>query len=110
MSAEGWKQCSMSSARQCAGCATGAWVRTGGAFGGRGNGKASGRGGRLTAVQGKDGYQVERLARHSACGTEASARLTDAGAGYEVYEIECAANERRTYRCEFGNCARVERK
>ena len=58
-------------------------------------------------VQGKDGYQVERLARNSACGTDASARLTDSGAGYEVYEIECAGNERRTYRCEFGNCARV---
>jgi hypothetical protein len=59
-------------------------------------------------VQGKDGYQVERLARHSACGTEASARLVDTGAGYEVYEIECAGNERRTYRCEFGNCVRVQ--
>jgi Zn-dependent protease with chaperone function len=58
-------------------------------------------------VQGKDGYQVERLARNSACGTTASARLTDSGAGYEVYEIECAGNEWRTYRCEFGNCGRV---
>ena len=40
-------------------------------------------------VQGKDGFQVERLARNSACGTDASARLIDSGAGYEVYEIEC---------------------
>ena len=46
-------------------------------------------------------------ARNSACGTDASARLIDSGAGYEVYEIECAGNERRTYRCEFGNCVRV---
>jgi Zn-dependent protease with chaperone function len=58
-------------------------------------------------LQGKDGYQVERLARHSACRTEASARLTEAGAGYEVYEIECDGKERRIYRCEFGNCVRV---
>ena len=58
-------------------------------------------------MQGKDGYQVERLARNSACGTAASARLTDSGAGYEVYEIECAGTERRKYRCEFGNCVRV---
>jgi Zn-dependent protease with chaperone function len=58
-------------------------------------------------LQGKDGYQVERLARHSACGTEASARLMEAGAGYEVYDIECAGNARRIYRCEFGNCVRV---
>jgi hypothetical protein len=58
-------------------------------------------------VQGKDGYQVERLARNNACGTAASASLTDSGPGYEVYEIECAGNERWTYRCEFGNCARV---
>jgi predicted Zn-dependent protease len=60
-------------------------------------------------VQGKDGYQVERLARYSACGTEASARLTESGAGYEVYEIACSGNERRKYRCEFGNCVREER-
>jgi Zn-dependent protease with chaperone function len=59
-------------------------------------------------VQGKDGYQVERLARHSACGTEASARLTESGAGYEVYEIACSGNEQRKYRCEFGNCVREE--
>jgi predicted Zn-dependent protease len=60
-------------------------------------------------VQGKDGYQVERLARHSACGTEASARLTESGAGYEVYEIARSGNEQRKYRCEFGNCVREER-
>lgn len=59
------------------------------------------------APVGKDAGNVEKLARQAACSDNPRAKLIASGPGYESYSIDCTGGDNWAYRCEFGNCRRL---
>lgn len=57
---------------------------------------------------GQDSGNVERIAKGQACHTDPKARLTAKGPGFETYAVACSNGDSWTYRCEFGNCRKLQ--
>lgn len=61
-----------------------------------------------TEPVGQDSGNVERIARGEACSADPKARLTAKGPGFETYAVACSSGDSWTYRCEFGNCRKLQ--
>lgn len=57
---------------------------------------------------GQDTGNVERIAKGQACHADPKARLTAKGPGFETYAVACSNGDSWTYRCEFGNCRKLQ--
>lgn len=57
---------------------------------------------------GQDSRNVERIAKSQACHADPKARLTAKGPGFETYAVACSNGDSWTYRCEFGNCRKLQ--
>lgn len=61
-----------------------------------------------SAPAGQDSRNVERIAKSQACHGDPKARLTAKGPGFETYAVACSNGDSWTYRCEFGNCRKLQ--
>jgi predicted Zn-dependent protease len=59
---------------------------------------------RSQGTDGKDSAQIERMARDRGCNPNHRAALTAKGPGFELYTVQCNAEETWSLRCEFGQC------
>lgn len=54
--------------------------------------------------QGRDEFEVQRVAKSEACSPTPAPLLTAKGAGFETYVVTCSNGDAVSYRCEMGNC------
>lgn len=57
---------------------------------------------------GQDSGSVQRIARQAACHADPVAKLAAKGPGFESYTVACSNGDTWMYRCEFGNCRKLQ--
>jgi outer membrane lipoprotein SlyB len=57
---------------------------------------------------GQDSFTVEKLVRETTCNADPVAQLAAKGPGYETYTVSCTSGDSWMYRCEFGNCRKLQ--
>lgn len=57
---------------------------------------------------GQDSLTVEKLVKTTACNPQPNALLAVKGPGFETYTVSCVNGDSWMYRCEFGNCRKLQ--